>query len=64
MRNNTERPITVEFGTNQLVGLQRENIIACLHRIMRGERRDGSTPALWDGHAAERVMNILRNSFV
>ena len=64
MRNNTERPITVELGTNQLVGLQRENIIACLYRIMRGERRDGSTPALWDGHAAERVLDILRNSFV
>ena len=64
MRNNTERPITVELGTNQLVGLQRENIIACLHRIMRGERRDASTPPLWDGHAAERVMDILRNSFV
>ena len=63
MRNNTERPITVELGTNQIVGLQRENIIACLHRIMRGERSDASTPPLWDGRAAERVVDILRNSF-
>jgi UDP-N-acetylglucosamine 2-epimerase (non-hydrolysing) len=63
MRNNTERPITVELGTNQLVGLQRENIIACLYRIMRGERRGESTPTLWDGHAAERIVGVFRKAY-
>jgi UDP-N-acetylglucosamine 2-epimerase (non-hydrolysing) len=63
MRDNTERPVTVELGTNQVVGLQLENISALLHRIMRGERRGVSTPPLWDGSAAERVVDVLRKSF-
>ena len=62
MRKNTERPVTIELGTNQLVGLEREPIIASLHRIMSGARRDASTPPLWDGHAAERVVDILSDN--
>jgi UDP-N-acetylglucosamine 2-epimerase (non-hydrolysing) len=60
MRNNTERPVTVELGTNQLVGVQRETIIDALRRIMRGENKIASRPPLWDGHAAERIVARLR----
>jgi UDP-N-acetylglucosamine 2-epimerase (non-hydrolysing) len=63
MRNNTERPVTVELGTNQLVGVQREIIIDALQRIMRGPNKMASRPPLWDGHAAERVVDVLGKSF-
>jgi UDP-N-acetylglucosamine 2-epimerase (non-hydrolysing) len=63
MRNNTERPVTVELGTNQIVGLEHETIQACLSRIMTNDWRVASQPPLWDGRAAKRVADTIRNSF-
>ena len=63
MRDNTERPITVEVGTNQLVGLERETIGSCLAKIMDGNGKHAATPPLWDGHAAERVVAMLRTRY-
>ncbi len=55
MRENTERPITVEQGTNMLVGRDRELINTCVQEILAGSGKRGRIPELWDGHAAERI---------
>jgi UDP-N-acetylglucosamine 2-epimerase (non-hydrolysing) len=62
LRNNTERPSTVELGTNQIVGLDREAILSALCRISN-ERRLASIPPLWDGRAAERIAAVLAKAF-
>ncbi|MEP7183972.1 MAG: UDP-N-acetylglucosamine 2-epimerase (non-hydrolyzing) [Betaproteobacteria bacterium] len=55
MRDNTERPVTVEQGTNTLVGRNRARAIACVDDILATGGKRGRTPELWDGHAAERI---------
>ncbi len=60
MRNNTERPITVDLGTNQIVGLEHGKILLCLKRIIDGCWQNASKPPLWDGRAAERVVGVIR----
>jgi UDP-N-acetylglucosamine 2-epimerase (non-hydrolysing) len=59
LRHNTERPITVEEGTNTLVGTDRDNIFHASQRILAGQGKAGKRPALWDGHAAERIVQHL-----
>jgi UDP-N-acetylglucosamine 2-epimerase (non-hydrolysing) len=59
MRDNTERPITVEQGTNTLVGRNRGRAMACLDEILRASGKRGRIPELWDGHAAERIADEL-----
>jgi len=59
LRENTERPITVEEGTNVLVGRDPERIVAEATRIVRGAAKLGRRPEMWDGHAAERIVSIL-----
>jgi len=60
MRENTERPITVTEGTNILLGRSCQRLRQELGKILAGEVKAGSVPALWDGHAAERVAEIVR----
>jgi UDP-N-acetylglucosamine 2-epimerase (non-hydrolysing) len=60
LRENTERPITVSQGTNQLVGTQPERIIAAARERLADKGRQCRIPPLWDGHAAERIVEILR----
>jgi len=55
MRDNTERPVTVEQGTNTLVGRSRSHALDCVDQILRGAGKRGRVPELWDGHAAERI---------
>ena len=55
LRENTERPITVEQGTNILVGRNRDAIIGHVDEILAGKGKLGRVPELWDGHAAERI---------
>lgn len=55
LRENTERPITVEQGTNILVGRDRDAILSTLQEILAGRGKRGRLPELWDGHAAERI---------
>ena len=61
LRENTERPITVEMGTNVIVGTDTARIVsaaqAALENPSNGNRR--SIPPLWDGHTAERIMSEL-----
>ena len=55
MRENTERPITVDQGTNTMVGRDRDAILLGVAEILQGRGKHGRTPELWDGHAAERI---------
>lgn len=59
LRCNTERPITVEQGTNILVGTEPDVIIEATEAILGGRARRGTRPSLWDGHAAERIVEHL-----
>lgn len=55
MRENTERPITVEQGTNTMVGRDTALIRTEASKILAGQGKAGLVPELWDGHAAERI---------
>ncbi|KAI5916646.1 non-hydrolyzing UDP-N-acetylglucosamine 2-epimerase [Thauera sp. 2A1] len=55
IRENTERPITVEQGTNTLVGISPQAIIDAADVILAGGGKRGRVPELWDGHTAERI---------
>jgi UDP-N-acetylglucosamine 2-epimerase (non-hydrolysing) len=60
LRENTERPITVEQGTNQVVGLDPESIVAAAEAIVAdGHSIPARAPELWDGRAAERIVTAL-----
>jgi len=59
LRENTERPITVEQGTNRLVGRDVSLIRAGVDEILAAERRPPRVPDLWDGRAAERIADVL-----
>jgi UDP-N-acetylglucosamine 2-epimerase (non-hydrolysing) len=63
LRDNTERPVTVDVGTNRIVGLDEQQILSCLHDILRGHWKEATVPHLWDGRAAERVVRVLRGVF-
>lgn len=55
MRDNTERPITVDQGTNTLVGRDLQQTLQCIDAIFAGGGKRGRAPELWDGHAGERI---------
>lgn len=59
VRENTERPITVELGTNEVVGMNTQKIIESARKILSGKWKKGKIPPLWDGRAAERIVEIL-----
>lgn len=59
MRENTERPVTVTEGTNRLVGLDPDRIIAEGLRALTAGPSTGRVPHLWDGHAAGRILDVL-----
>jgi UDP-N-acetylglucosamine 2-epimerase (non-hydrolysing) len=59
LRENTERPVTVECGTNRLVGRDPARILAAWREIRDGRAAPARVPPLWDGRAAERIAEIL-----
>ncbi len=61
VRTNTERPITVDLGTNCLVGEDRERLTSELQKILNGNAKKGSVPPLWDGHASDRLAEVVLN---
>jgi len=60
LRQNTERPITCDQGTNTLVGTSPERIVSEAVRILSGQGKSGTRPALWDGASAARIVDKLR----
>ncbi len=58
-RKTTERPITVEIGTNTLVGEDFEMAFSVASDILNGKKKTGQIPELWDGKAAERIVERL-----
>jgi len=60
LRDNTERPVTVELGTNQIVGLNQIKIVSSLRLIIGNTWQAAVTPPFWDGRAAERIVKVLR----
>ncbi|MCA9067022.1 MAG: UDP-N-acetylglucosamine 2-epimerase, partial [Planctomycetaceae bacterium] len=59
LRDNTERPITVEQGTNTVVGTDPDRILACCEEVLSGGGKQGRVPELWDGKAAERIVEVV-----
>lgn len=64
LRKSTERPSTVEVGTNQLVGEDFEKAEQVAIKILNGFRKTGKIPELWDGNSAERIVDILTDKLI
>jgi UDP-N-acetylglucosamine 2-epimerase (non-hydrolysing) len=63
IRENTERPITIELGTNVLAGMSRERIEKETLRLIRDGVKGSRIPDLWDGRAAERIVGVIERHF-
>jgi UDP-N-acetylglucosamine 2-epimerase (non-hydrolysing) len=63
LRDTTERPETVEEGTNTLVGDDTDLIVAESLKILDGKGKTGTYPEIWDGRAAERIVEVLNRAF-
>ena len=61
LRENTERPITVELGTNVVVGTDTSRILAAATAALNGSfnNKIARQPPLWDGHTSERILDVL-----
>ncbi len=59
LRENTERPITADEGTNTVVGIDPEKIQASVDEVLATGGKRGRVPEYWDGHAAERIADII-----
>ena len=59
LRNNTERPETVEIGSNELIGTDPRAIKPAMEKLFSGDWKKGNIPELWDGKTAERIIEIL-----
>jgi len=62
LRDNTERPVTVELGTNRLAGTRKATILAAWEEMKRSSR-EKQIPPLWDGRAGERSREVLREYY-
>ena len=63
LRDNTERPETCTLGTNRLIGTNPDAVKPALDALFAGHWQQGSIPPLWDGHTAERIVEILLSVF-
>ena len=63
LRSNTERPITVDEGTNTIAGQDPEAILSIFNDVMRGGGKGGRIPQYWDGHASNRITDLIAAEF-
>jgi UDP-N-acetylglucosamine 2-epimerase (non-hydrolysing) len=63
LRPNTERPITIEQGTNRLVESTKDAILAAFNNAIDRGKREVNVPELWDGQAATRIVNVILDWF-
>lgn len=63
LRDNTERPITVNIGTNIIVGINKNKILKEVNKILSGKIKRGDIPKYWDGKTARRIVKILVGKF-
>ncbi len=61
LRHNTERPVTINHGTNTVVGTDPERILDAFQRIINRDWKPSGPPEYWDGHAAERIVRVIRD---
>ena len=59
LRENTERPVTAELGTNTITGLNEKEVTKYLGQIEKGTYKSGKIPKFWDGNSAERIVKVL-----
>jgi UDP-N-acetylglucosamine 2-epimerase (non-hydrolysing) len=59
LRESTERPVTVESGTNTVVGTEPETVLAAARAVLSAEPRTARVPELWDGRAGLRIVEVL-----
>ncbi len=62
LRENTERPITIEMGTNILAGTSKESILKAYSEALASDRSKAKVPPKWDGRAAERIWKVIVES--
>ena len=63
LRENTERPITVDEGTNMLISTNEKKVLSCVDKILSGKAPKGRIPKLWDGRAAKRIADVIVGKF-
>lgn len=59
LRPNTERPSTIEIGSNTLCSFDQKEIINLIDQIKQGTYKEGQVPPLWDGKATERIFEVI-----
>ncbi len=59
LRNNTERPETIEIGTNELIGTNPDNVLPAFEKLFMGKWKKGGIPPLWDGKTSARIVEHL-----
>lgn len=62
LRNNTERPITVDVGTNKLIGVETDSIIHAAKGILKGNTSEGKVPKYWDKDVSKRIVEVFTKS--
>jgi UDP-N-acetylglucosamine 2-epimerase (non-hydrolysing) len=62
MRTNTERPVTIDIGSNELIGEDLDRLLSAISEVRAGTFKRGAIPQLWDGLAAERIVKQLGSS--
>jgi UDP-N-acetylglucosamine 2-epimerase (non-hydrolysing) len=59
LRRNTERPVTTELGTTVLAGTDPDQVLKMTRAALNENGKTATLPPLWDGHAAERIVQVL-----